>query len=222
MIIAISSAVLALFSLFLTLFMRKMQETEKPLRYVSLNTACLIGIIVLSAVSQISASKDSEEYKQAVLELEVLAKINEHMIPVNKFIARIINNYDIVQQFISYEHARLANSDASALLIQQQEKITTQPSFQTVKKALAELHDIAATIQSLHMQYPKLVPEETLEWSSVTLKIKMSNLNQYLDPYDRHDGEVSESVIRYIEHTGKAFGVSVKKVRELSNKVISP
>lgn len=198
-----------------------MQEPEKPTIYVSLNAACLIGIIALSAVSQINASNDSAEYKRAILELDALAKINQYMIPASEQVVRIMNNYEAVQEFIYFENAIKANPEASLLLRQQQGLIVSKPSFIEAKQAIEELKNIAKKVLALSVEYPKLIPEEMVSWSKTTLKIKASNLNHFIDPYARHEGKLSKSATNYMEDTGKAFGVSVGKVRALTEKITS-
>ncbi|ASP48569.1 hypothetical protein [Cognaticolwellia beringensis] len=222
MLTTILSAAFAFISLFLIMYMRNMEEGKKPTLLIGINATCLIGIIALNAFSQIKSSNDSDKYKRAVLELDVLAKINQYMIPASEQVVRIINNYEVVQEFIYVEKAIEANPDASKLLSEQQKLIVIKPSFKKAEHALDELKEIAAHVQSLAIQYPKIVPQEAVSWSTKTLKIQMFNLNQFIDPYARHEGEISKSVIQYMEDTGMAFGISVGKVRELSEKILSP
>lgn len=219
MITAIFSAVLALASLLLTIYMRKMEETAKPLFLIGVNSLCLTGIILLNTVSQINSSSESDEYKQTIHELEVLIKVNEFAIPVFQSIKDIINNYDPVQSYIYHEDAKLENPDAVKLLTKQQENIRIKPSFQRAEKALADLHQVALKLKTYEMQFGQMLPKEIVNWSNKVLKINVTNMDEYFDPYAREHGDISESVKSFMEDTGKAFGFSIGKVRLSSNKI---
>lgn len=217
----IATVVLALVSLALTSYGRKIDEKEKPLYLVWGNIACLAGIIILNAVSQLNSSNESNKYKENILELEVLSKVNEFAIPVFEKYAIISNNFVSVKNYINVEQAKELNPDAISILERQQEQIKSTKSFQDAKKALEDLKSIAAKIHGLHLQYGSIVPEEIIEWANIVIRMELKGMDYYFDPYAREGDSPSRSVLNFFELSGNAFGLSIGKVRLASESIIS-
>lgn len=212
---------LALFSIVITLYTRKMNEKDKPIIFVWGNAACMVGIVIVTAVGQFNTSTDDKAYKQAVLDLGVLARVNEFIIPVFDNYAEIINNFTPIKNYIYQEQAKSTNPDAVTLIEKQQNRIRAQKSFQVANQALDNLKSIAAKVQSLHMQYGDKVPKEVLEWAGVVSEINLENMDIYFDPYAREGDSPSESVLSFFELSGKAFGVSIGRAKKASETINS-
>ena len=138
-------ALLALVSIGITSYTRKKDEKDKPVIFVWGNIVCMAGIVLATAVSQLSNSSDDKVYKKAVLELELLARVNEFTIPVFENYAEIINNFNVVKNYIYQVEAKNMNPDAAPLLEKQMEKMRNQNSFQEASRALKNLKSIAVS-----------------------------------------------------------------------------
>lgn len=216
----IATVILALVSLALTSYGRKIDEKEKPRYLVWGNIACLAGIIILNAVSQLNSSNESNIYKQHILELDVLSKVNEFAIPVFERYAIISNNFVSVKNYINVEQAKELNPDAISFLERQQEQIKSTQSFQDLEKALEDLKSIAAKIHGLHLQYGNIVPKEIIEWANIVLEIELEGMDEYFDPYVREGDSPRRSVLNFFELSGNAFGLSIGKVRLASESIV--
>jgi hypothetical protein len=212
---------MALISIAIASYTRKIDEKKKPAYLVMGNIAFLVGIVIVGAVNQISASADDKAYKKALLEIEVLAKVNEFAIPVFENYADITNNFNSVKNYIYQEQAKTANPNAVTLIERKQEEISTNKSFQKASQALNELKSIAFKLHGLHLQYGSAIPKEVVKWSSIVLKIELENMDQYFDPYAREGGELNESVLNFFDLSGHAFGISIGRARQTSDTIIS-
>lgn len=214
-------ALLALVSIGITSYTRKKDEKDKPVIFVWGNIVCMAGIVLATAVSQLSNSSDDKVYKKAVLELELLARVNEFTIPVFENYAEIINNFNVVKNYIYQVEAKNMNPDAAPLLEKQMEKMRNQNSFQEASRALKNLKSIAAQIHGLHLQHGDTVPKELIEWAGVVSKIKIETIDQYFDPYARNGNLPSKTVLNFFELSGRAFGVSIGRARQATENIKS-
>lgn len=221
MVVTIATLLMALTSLVLTSYSRKMDEKEKSNYLVWGNVACLAGIVILNAANQVSSSADDKEYKKAAFELKVLTQVNEFAIPVFENYAAIINNFNPIKNYIYQEQAKAKNLDAVHLIEAQQERIRAQQSFQDAIQALGELKSIALKIQILHTQYENTIPQRVVEWSRIVNKIELEKMDLYFDPYAREDGSHTKSVMNFFELSGNAFGISIGRTRQASETINS-
>ncbi len=199
----------------LQFFMRKKTEIEKPFTLVAAQYLSMIAIVVVSAYSQFVSSKETVLYQTAKLNIEALSRVSESFVPAMNNIIEIQNNYLAVSNYLSYVEAIEKNPELASVMdwkSEAGEKYTTQ--LEIAQAALKELNIIGAEIIRMNILYGETLPNEIVEWASITSSMSIKKTREYLDPFARMGSSPKPSVVKYSEKTGHAFGVVLGGVRK--------
>jgi hypothetical protein len=211
MIFAVVAVLLAITSILIAFRTRKIDERLKPKSLVAINMVCLVGVVLMTFVGQLDTGWSDKAYKRAVFEIEALEQVNRLAIPVYDNLANISNNFNPIKNYIYIENAKKENLDAVPLLDEQQENIRKLDSFLRAEQSLTNLQTIATQIISTHSRYNGVMPQNLFAWAGTVLKIRIENMDYYLDPYARNENNLSDSVVSFYELTNSAFTASFEQ-----------
>jgi hypothetical protein len=210
--------ILGIIGILLQFYMRKYKEEEKSLILVYMQYIVMVLIVVVTAYLQVNTSRETEKYRFAKIEFDILSQVGQLFVPVMENIIEIQNNYFIVSNYLSIEKAKLENP-MFAPVIDKASKMN-QAQLEELNKSIAafeELRGIAIKIVGLNATYNGMLPKEIVDWSILTAKMKFEDVERYLDPYSPVGMKPKDTVMKYYFQTGQAFGVVLGNINKSLN-----
>ena len=93
--------------------------------------------------------------------------------------------------------------------------------LEKIRTSLDKIKKYANLITMLNINHPNIIPKEALEWSEITSKINLDNIDIYFNPYAEKDKTPNKSVMEYHEKFGKMSGLIIGKIRKASSYINS-
>ncbi|MDX2368500.1 MAG: hypothetical protein QNK36_08885 [Colwellia sp.] len=194
---------------------RKLDEHEKSTRLVWSQYLVMALIVIVSGYAQYDSSKNQKELEIAKLKMSVLSKVSQEYFPVMKNMIDIGNNFLTVRNYLSYKEAQEKHPQFKDQL--NWEGVASEnhkKELKEVKDSLNEIKQVAAEIIRLNEENNGIIHDVVIEWSVITLRIKLRNLKEYYDTYAPIGEMPEQSVINYHQKTNEAFTIVMKEIKK--------
>jgi len=214
--------VLSIIGIIVQIMTRKQEERQKSNFIIGIQYSVMILIVVLSTYSQYNSSNQETKYKKAVLELDVLSKLNNGYLTTFENMMIIGQNYEAIFQYKQLKNVeKELGDDFNSLLSKFKLSEKTEVKLEKIRTSLDKIKKYANLITMLNINHPNIIPKEALEWSEITSKINLDNIDIYFNPYAEKDKTPNKSVMEYHEKFGKMSGLIIGKIRKASSYINS-
>ncbi|MDN7936226.1 hypothetical protein QZM52_33655 [Burkholderia metallica] len=203
-ILLITSAISAILACFASLHKDRIKDGRNPriLKAIRISALASCMVVVVALFNQYYARQQASALRTEQLRLTVLTSLSDYRVQILDDFVWLLTHSTTTKNYLNYETARASSAEAAAT-----------PDWQTMapdvlrseliksRSAFDQLQTISRDILMAATTYPSMVPKPLVDWATVTLQLKFSDLPKFIDSY-----HPTPQSLHYAQLTGLAVG----------------
>ncbi|MFJ2994939.1 hypothetical protein [Pandoraea sp. NPDC087047] len=201
----IISAISAILACFASLHKDRIKDGNNPhvLRAIRISAVASCVVVAVAVLNQYHARLQASTLRAAQLQLTALTRLSDYRVEILDDFSWLVMHSLTTNSYLDYEAVRASSAEVAATVPAWEKVVSDVTRLELIKSKAAfdQLQKISRTILMDASTYPSMMPKPLVEWASVTLALKFSDLPRFIDSY-----HPTPESIDYANLTGQAVG----------------